>query len=243
MCWSPASFGRFRVAATTTCSPSSPRRVDPAVPVSAPLVTAAPDAQAPPTAAHRARDAAGVRGAILLDPAERLFQPALTAKGDVVLRVADEVPSHDPTASWMPALPSSLQVTSFALLPPPPREIRPGRDVQPFGGCLQTASPSDCEPDTSAFADGLRIGERDLQATFACGKPRPERLSLSGSRASGRRALKGKQVATPTQIRRRGRWSLVLGTLVAAAALASVSFSAELLLPRSWERLMTSTVT
>ena len=68
------------------------RKVEPAVPVSAPLVTAAPDAYGFLLPGHTVREMrAGVRGAILLDPAQRLYQPALTAKGDVVLRVADEV--------------------------------------------------------------------------------------------------------------------------------------------------------
>ena len=38
-------------------------------------------------------------------------------------------------------------------------------------------------------------------------------------------------MATPTQIRRRGRWSLVLGTLVAAIALGAVAWAGDDITP------------
>ncbi len=56
------------------------------------LVTAAPDAYGfwlPSTTVREMR--AGVRGAILLDAAQRLYEPGLTAKGRVVGRVTDEI--------------------------------------------------------------------------------------------------------------------------------------------------------
>jgi 4-amino-4-deoxy-L-arabinose transferase-like glycosyltransferase len=56
------------------------------------LVTAAPDAYSFWLPAHRVREMRpGVRGAILLDAAQRLYKPGLTAKGMVVARVVDEI--------------------------------------------------------------------------------------------------------------------------------------------------------
>ena len=67
-------------------------RVDTSLPSSAALVTAAPDAYGFLLPRHAVRDMRpGVRGAILLDPAQRLYAPSLGAKGRVVLRVTDEV--------------------------------------------------------------------------------------------------------------------------------------------------------
>jgi hypothetical protein len=56
------------------------------------LVTAAPDAYGfwlPTFAVREMRP--GARGAILLDPAQRVYEPGLTAKGRVVLRIAGEI--------------------------------------------------------------------------------------------------------------------------------------------------------
>jgi hypothetical protein len=67
-------------------------RVEPSLPTSAALVTAAPDAYGFLLPRRAVRDMRpGVRGAILLDPAQRLYAPDLSAKGRVVLRVVDEV--------------------------------------------------------------------------------------------------------------------------------------------------------
>jgi hypothetical protein len=57
-----------------------------------PLVTAAPDAYGfwlPTRTVHEMRP--GARGAVLLDAAQRLYAPRLTAKGVVVARVSDEI--------------------------------------------------------------------------------------------------------------------------------------------------------
>jgi hypothetical protein len=48
----------------------------------------------------------------------------------------------------------------------------------------------------------------------------PKRLSLFGLRAPHQGE---DELATPTQIKRRGRWSFVLGTLIAAVALGAVA--------------------
>jgi hypothetical protein len=67
-------------------------RVEPSLPTSAALVTAAPDAYGFLLPEHPVREMRpGVRGAILLDPAQRLYAPDLGAKGRVVLRVVDEI--------------------------------------------------------------------------------------------------------------------------------------------------------
>jgi hypothetical protein len=67
-------------------------RVEPSLPTSAVLVTAAPDAYGFLLPEHAVREMRpGARGAILLDPAQRLYAPGLRAKGEVVLRVVDEV--------------------------------------------------------------------------------------------------------------------------------------------------------
>jgi hypothetical protein len=61
-------------------------------PVPEPLVTAAPDAYGfwlPEVTVHKMR--AGVRGAILLDAAQRLYSPGLRARGRVVARVSDGI--------------------------------------------------------------------------------------------------------------------------------------------------------
>jgi hypothetical protein len=57
-----------------------------------PLVTAAPDAYGfllPAQPVHRMRP--GIRGAILLDAAQRLYEPRLAAKGRIVARVSDGI--------------------------------------------------------------------------------------------------------------------------------------------------------
>ncbi len=67
------------------------KRVAPTLESSA-LVTAAPDAYGFWLPAHAVREMRpGVRGAVLLDAAQRLYAPGLTANGTVVARVADEI--------------------------------------------------------------------------------------------------------------------------------------------------------
>ena len=68
------------------------QRIAPSLPADGALVTAAPDAYGFWLPQHAVRVMrAGVRGAILLDPAQRLYEPGLTAKGRVVVRVEDEI--------------------------------------------------------------------------------------------------------------------------------------------------------
>jgi hypothetical protein len=65
--------------------------VNESLPTTDALVTAAPDAYGfwlPAYAVRGMRQ--GASGAILLDPAQRAYEPGLTAKGTVVLRIADE---------------------------------------------------------------------------------------------------------------------------------------------------------
>ncbi len=67
------------------------KRVSPALRSEA-LVTAAPDAYGFWLPTHTVRTMrAGTRGVILLDAAQRLYEPKLTAKGKVVRRVAGEI--------------------------------------------------------------------------------------------------------------------------------------------------------
>jgi hypothetical protein len=73
------------------------RRVAPALDTGA-LVTAAPDAYGFWLPTHGVREMRpGVRGAVLLDAAQRLYKPSLTAKGTVVARFADEIAFSRPS--------------------------------------------------------------------------------------------------------------------------------------------------
>jgi hypothetical protein len=68
------------------------RITKPLQPGSEPLVTAAPDAYGfwmPDRTVHKMRP--GVRGAILLDAAQRLYEPRLSAKGRLIARVSGDI--------------------------------------------------------------------------------------------------------------------------------------------------------
>jgi hypothetical protein len=99
-------------------------RVEPSLPASAALVTAAPDAYGFLLPRQTVRDMRpGVHGAILLDPAQRLYAPNLKAKGRVVLRVVDEVVFARPDGE-LDAAPAV--VVTGDVVPVRPARRRPG---------------------------------------------------------------------------------------------------------------------